>query len=124
MKNQIRFAIAVLFITVFSLGSQAAVKGKNATLVVKTSAVCGSCKARIEKALLATDGVKEASVNLDSKNVKVKYDPKKLSENQVRLAINNVGYDADGQKADPAAYAKLPGCCQSGSKAACKHASE
>jgi mercuric ion binding protein len=124
MKSQIKsFTTAFFLIVVLSMGVSAAGKGKSATILIKTSAICESCKARVEKALKATVGVMEANLNLNNKKVKVKYDPAKLSENQVRLAITNAGYDADDMQADKSAYAKLPHCCQkTGGK--CEHATE
>lgn len=124
MKSTMKsFVYAFVLIAFLGIGIEAAAKTKTAVITIQTSAVCGSCKARIEKALKATDGVMEASLNLETKKVKVKYNPDKLSENQVRLAITNAGYDADDMKADKTAYNQLPGCCQGGGTK-CAHAKE
>lgn len=110
------FTGAFLLIAILSVGLRAAeaptVQPKAKVVVIKTSVICGSCKMRVEKALQATDGVQAVAVDLDSKNVKVKYDPEKLSENQIRLVIANLGYNADDMKKDETAYTKLPMCCQ------------
>ena len=79
---------------------------------IKTSAVCGSCKARIEKALAAVEGVEGAILNLNSQQVKVKYDPGKTSPEKLREVVSSTGYNADDVKANAEAYHKLPGCCQ------------
>ena len=81
-------------------------------LTIQTSAICESCKNRIEKALKATDGIVSANLNLDNKKIKVKYDPTKLSPDQIRAAIAGTGYDADGVKANADAFKALPPCCQ------------
>lgn len=113
MKTIIRgFTGAFLLIAILSIGLQAAEMPKAKVVVIKTSVICGSCKARVEKALTATEGVEAVTVDLDTKNVKVKYNPEKLSESQIRLVIANLGYNADDMKKDEAAYAKLPMCCQ------------
>lgn len=117
MKTIVRgFSAAFLLIAILSVGVRAAEPVKLApkakVVTIKTSVICGSCKMRVEKALQATDGVDAVSVDLDTKNVKVKYNPEKLSENQIRLVIANLGYDADDMKKDETAFTKLPQCCQ------------
>ena len=110
-----RFSAAFLLIAILSVGLRAAElpeMRKAKTVVVKSSVICGSCKARVERGLKALDGVDAVVVDLNSKQVKVKYDPNKLSTQQIKLAIANMGYDADDMKKDEAAYAKLPMCCQ------------
>lgn len=118
MKTIIRgFSAAFLLIAILSVGLRAAEPMKMAapkakTVVIKSSVICGSCKARVERALKAMDGIDAVVVDLNSKQVKVKYNPDKLSTQQIKLAIANLGYDADDMKKDEAAYAKLPMCCQ------------
>lgn len=87
---------------------------KSETVVIQTSAQCGTCKTTIEKALKKTQGVKKATLDLDTKKVTVKYNPKKITPNQIRQAINNAGYDADQLPANSAAYNGLPACCKKG----------
>lgn len=90
----------------------AAEKGKTKVVNIKTSAICGSCKARIEKALKAAPGVEEAMLNLDSKQVKVKYNTDVTTPEKLREVVSNLGYNADEVKANADAYTKLPKCCQ------------
>ena len=106
------FLNAFLLIAVLSVGTEVAALSKSKVLNIKTSAVCGSCKARIEKALTAIEGVEAAILNLNSKQVKVKYDPAKTSPDKLREVVANTGYNADEVKANSEAYHKLPGCCQ------------
>jgi copper chaperone CopZ len=116
MKTIVRgFSAAFLLVAILSVGLRAAElpeMRKAKTVVIKSSVICGSCKARVERGLTAIEGVEGVTVDLNSKNVKVKYNPDKISEQQIRLAIANMGYDADDMKKDEAAYAKLPMCCQ------------
>lgn len=86
------------------------------TIKIKTSAKCGSCKTRIEKALTGEAGVLSAVVNVDTKVCTVIYNRNLTTSDKIRQAISKVGYDADNVKADPAAYKKLPGCCQKDGK--------
>lgn len=84
------------------------------TLVIATSAQCGSCKSRIEPALKAVKGVNAATLDLETKQVTVKYDAQKTSPDAIRKAIAAAGYDADNISANTDAYQKLPACCQKG----------
>lgn len=113
MKMMIKqFISAIVLILVMSVGVYAAEKGKSAVVTIKTSAICGSCKARLEKAVKAVDGVEEAMLNLNSKKMKVKYNPEKTSPEKLREVISATGYDADGVKKNEQAFGKLPQCCQ------------
>ena len=87
---------------------------KTETIVIQTSAQCGTCKTAIEKALKNTIGVKKATLDLDTKKVTVKYNPSKITPDQIRKAITAAGYDADQMPAKPAAYNALPACCKKG----------
>jgi mercuric ion binding protein len=87
-------------------------KLKPEVMTIQTSAVCENCKARIERALKSTDGIISASLNLNDKKIKVKYDPEKTSPTQIRTLIANTGYDADDVKRNTEAFNKLPHCCQ------------
>src|SRR3712207_3559949 len=56
---------------------------------------CGSCVARIEKALSNTEGVAEASVNFAAEKATVAYDPDSASAEELIKAIEDVGYGAE-----------------------------
>ena len=113
MKSTLKsFLCSFVLIAVMSAGVMAAEKQKNKVVTIQTSAICGSCKARIERVLKASDGVEEALLNLNSKKVKVKYDPSKTSPEKLREIIANTGYNADEVKRSEEAYEKLPLCCQ------------
>ncbi|PKP17931.1 MAG: MerP protein [Bacteroidetes bacterium HGW-Bacteroidetes-21] len=105
MKNFIVILLVAVSAQVFAQ--------KNVTEIeIMTSAQCGMCKDRIEKALAYEKGVIKSEVDLATKKVKVKYNTKKTNPDKIRLAISNVGHDADDIAADPVAYEKLPACCR------------
>jgi periplasmic mercuric ion binding protein len=79
---------------------------------IKTSAVCDMCKETLEKAMAYEKGVKESSLDVDSKILTVTFNPKKTTLEKIRLAIVKTGYDADGQLADERAYNNLNACCK------------
>ncbi len=113
MKTQFKsFVCSFFLIAILSAGLSAAEKQKSQVVNIQTSAICGSCKARVEKALKSTDGVEEAMLNLNSKKVKVKFDPAKTNADKLREVIAGVGYDADNVKKKEDAFSKLPMCCQ------------
>ena len=82
------------------------------TLKIRTSAQCEDCKKRIENKLNYKKGVKNAVLDLKTKEVTIVYDLTKINPDKLRLAISKIGYDADRLQADPKAYKKLPKCCQ------------
>jgi len=53
---------------------------------------CGHCKATVEKAVSAVDGVSEVAVDLAAKTVTVSYDPDKTGEANLKRAIEDQGY--------------------------------
>lgn len=83
-----------------------------AEIKISTSAQCGSCKERIEKAMAYEKGVKKSDLDLQTKVLTVVFDPRKTNPEKIRLAVSKTGYDADDVAADPLAYKALPGCCK------------
>lgn len=55
---------------------------------------CTMCKFTIKKALQGVEGVKEASVDYDSKTASVTFDPQKTSIEALIKATTNAGYPA------------------------------
>lgn len=73
---------------------------------------CGMCKATIEKAVNAIDGVAKANWDKDKKKIDVSFDEAKTDVMAVHNAIANSGYDTDKVMGNLEAYKNLPGCCQ------------
>jgi copper chaperone len=53
---------------------------------------CGHCKMTVEKALIATPGVRDAVVDLNAKTVKVTYVEDKTNLENMEKAIVDAGY--------------------------------
>ncbi|OFY26952.1 MAG: hypothetical protein A2275_09645 [Bacteroidetes bacterium RIFOXYA12_FULL_35_11] len=87
------------------------------TIKIKTSAICGMCKTRIEKAMAFEKGVKDVSLDDKTKVLTLVYKPSKTNPETLRNAVTKIGYDADDKPADPVAYDKLPPCCKKGNEA-------
>lgn len=96
-----------LFIITGSLSAQS-----KQYIEIKTSAQCGTCKAAIENAVGAIEGVKLADLDLETKIVAVKYDSEKTDVTAIKSAITAIGYDADEVPADAKAYEELHSCCK------------
>lgn len=101
-----------ILLVIASLLFTANLFAQNAEVKIKTSAVCEKCKKAIEHDLLFEKGVKKVSVDLDTKVATVVYNPEKTNEQKIKVAITQIGYDADSLAADSVAYLKLPDCCK------------
>lgn len=109
-------SITLLFLFV-SINANAQSK----TVTIKTSAICDMCKNRIELVTNNLDGVKKSMLNSQNKTIKIKYDTKVVSVENIREAISEAGYDADDVAANPSAYNVLPACCKKGSSCDVSH---
>lgn len=98
------------------LSSCGVVNGQSSkkTISIQTNAQCGDCKERIEEGLNYTKGIAYAELNLENKVVEVKYNSKKISEQEIKKIISEIGYDADEVKANKKSQSELPACCQPG----------
>jgi cation transport ATPase len=113
MKNLLKIGLATaMLICLYASPVPAQEVKKSDTLVVKTSAICGQCKERIEQGMAFEKGVKKTTLNDETKKVTVIYNPSKTSPDAIRTAISKLGYDADEVVAEPKAYEKLPPCCK------------
>ena len=88
--------------------------GQTQEVVFKTSAECGACKERIEGKLNYTSGIKFAELDVPTKELKVKFNTKKITLAEIKNIVAEIGYDADDVKANPESVKKLPACCQPG----------
>ena len=59
--------------------------------VVETNK-CEHCKATVEAALTALDGVRSAEVSLADRNVKVNFDENLVNEAQMKSAVDGAGH--------------------------------
>ena len=101
--------VGIMFLTIMSGFTMA---DKNVEIKIKTSAVCGMCKDRIEQGLAFEKGIKDVNLDVETKIATIKYNPSKTTPDEIRKAISKLGYDADDVLADEKAYEKLPKCCK------------
>jgi len=106
MKNLI-----IIIATVLMTNTAFAQKGVE-TVKIQTSAVCEMCKETMEKQLAFTKGVTAAELDLKTFIVTVSFRTKKTSVEDLKKAINAVGYDADESKPTKEDYEQLHHCCR------------
>lgn len=109
MKKIINLIVFVFSFTIVSLAQESKVE-----IIIKTSAQCGDCKERIEEKLNYTKGVLFAELDVESKNLTIKYKSDKITIDEIKMILNDLGYDADDWKAKKVNVESLPKCCQPG----------
>ncbi len=79
---------------------------------------CWECKVMLEKYLIVENksnmesGMIQWKINLLQSEIKVQYWPDRTNVAMIKAALNNAGFDADTDKAEPASYAKLLPICK------------
>ena len=81
-------------------------------VVIQTNGVCSKCEALFKENVPFFKGVKDYTYDTKTSKMTIAYDSKKTNPELLRQQISKLGYNADNVKADPAARAKLPACCQ------------
>jgi len=106
-----------LFLVGFSTQSQEVLKKKNAKISFEVDGICGMCKKRIETAALKTKGVKFALWNVQTHQLNLIMDERKIDVSAVQQNILKVGHDVllkDNKKlvATTEAYNSVHPCCK------------
>ncbi|HZF72981.1 MAG TPA: heavy metal translocating P-type ATPase, partial [Gemmatimonadaceae bacterium] len=60
-----------------------------------TGMTCAACQARVQRALAAEPGVRDAAVNLVTRSAAVRYDPSRVTPQRLVDAVRATGYDAE-----------------------------
>jgi mercuric ion binding protein len=105
--------VLVIFLSLLFVGYSFS-QEKKPTVTIKTNSECGDCKDRIEGKLNYTKGIVFAELDYKTKLLTVKYNSKKITLDQIRKIVSEIGYDADDVKAVESAQKALPLCCQPG----------
>jgi len=109
MSKKTLLIIAILFIGV---STQAQKKNKNAKITFEVNGICEMCKERIEKAVLKTKGVKFCSWSIETHQLSLIMDERKVDELTIHKNIAAVGHDTKKIKATDEAYNNLHSCCK------------
>lgn len=76
----------------FALPSYAQQLPKTDTLSFWVNGTCGSCKARIEDALMDLAGVRQAAWDVQTKVCTVIYSPKRMTPERLKQVVLGLGY--------------------------------
>ena len=104
--------VTFIFLLVIPIISFSQTKEKNARDTFEVSGNCEMCKKRIESATLSLKGVKYVSWSPQSKNFSIIYNSTKVSIDDVKKRIADVGHDNSLYKATNEVYENLHGCCK------------
>lgn len=81
--------------------------------VIKTPTVlCDKCKDKVEFFISHTEGVTSVKTNTRQKTTTVTWLNDRTTLENIKVAIANLGYDADDIEAEEYAYKKLPKDCK------------
>ncbi|GHU66755.1 hypothetical protein FACS189413_00300 [Bacteroidia bacterium] len=99
MKSKILFLLTIASLLLFGLTANTQenkdAKQKKAVVTFVVNMSCDNCKNRIEKNISWEKGVKDLRVDLESKTVKIVYDTRKTTEEDLRKAIEKLGYTCE-----------------------------
>ncbi len=110
MKNIAPYSFSLLFALLMGLNVFAA--NGSQTLQIQTDAVCGHCKERIEGKVVQLKGVKNATLDLNTKILTVTYNPEKVDAATIKKTVTETGYQADEIPGNGQQRKNLPHCCQ------------
>ena len=103
---------AILIISVLFMGATGFAQNKNAKATIEIDGVCGMCKDRIEKASIQAKGVKAATWNVDTHELKLIYNEGKTDLTKIQQSIADSGHDTKDIKASDEAYNSIDDCCR------------
>jgi cation transport ATPase len=103
---------AILIISVLFMGATGFAQNKNAKATIEVDGVCGMCKDRIEKASIQAKGVKAATWNVDTHELKLIYNEGKTDLTKIQQSIADSGHDTKDIKASDDAYNSIDDCCR------------
>ena len=96
--------------SMFSYAQDKPSKNEKASLEVLGN--CGMCKDRIEKAAISVKGVKYASWDIPSSQLRLVYNGLKTNLEKIEKQIAASGHDTEHHEAIVKIYDQLPACCQ------------
>lgn len=105
-------ALLIIGILCIGISTQAQEKSKNAKITIEVNGLCEMCKERIELASLKTKGVKSANWSIETHQLSLIIDERKVDEIIIQENIAAVGHDTEKIKATDEAYNGLHNCCK------------
>ena len=110
MKRISLLFTAVLLYGCLSVISQNSANNLKIDEILIPTAQCNMCVANIENVLKGTDGIIKYKVELETDQVKIKYNTDIVSLQDIEQLISKTGYQANTSPADIDAYKKIAMC--------------
>ena len=104
MKKNYLLVVMILF---FSMSFS-----QTKSQMIFVDGVCGMCEKRIESNCLATKGIKMADWNKENRMLKVIFNEKKISLDEIHKKHAWIGHDTKLETAPDEAYNMLDMCCK------------
>lgn len=73
---------------------------------------CGMCEERIENTLNKVDGIVWADWEIATQELTVKYDANKITLDEIKRQLADIGHDTEDVRATEEAYNNLHKCCK------------
>jgi hypothetical protein len=116
MKKLVLFIAFI--ITAYYTNAQV-MAAKPAWVTIKSANLkCWECKDKLEKYMTVENkatfesGIIKWTINLPAGEIRLQYYPDRITPDDIRLIMNNAGFDADSTKATVDVYNKLPPACK------------
>ena len=107
-----KFIFLFIFISLSLLSYAQESSSKNEKKSIEVLGNCGMCKKRIEKAAFSVEGVKYASWDNSSGQLRLIYNGLKTDINTIEKQIAAKGHDTEHHITSDKVYDGLPTCCQ------------
>lgn len=119
MKKVVPIILLLLFLCVNKKVHSQVMAQKAVWITIKSANLrCWFCKDRLESYMITESksnyesGISQIKFNLFNSEMKILYHPDRITPDDLRVTINNAGFDADEEKATEASYKKLPPLCK------------
>ncbi len=119
MKKIVTIILVMCFLSSFTKVQSQVMAQKPVWITIKSANLrCWICKDRLETYMNTESkanyesGISQVKFNLFSSEMKILYYPDRITPDDIRIIINNAGFDADEEKATEASYKKLPPLCK------------
>ncbi len=119
MKKNILILLVAFLAVSFNKAHGQVMAQKPVWITIKSANLkCWICKDKLETYINTESkanyesGISQVKFNLFSSEMRILYYPDRITPEDIRVIINNAGFDADEEKATEASYKKLPPLCK------------
>ena len=119
MKKTVKLFVLLAICFISTKGNSQVMAQKPEWVTIKSANLrCWVCKERLESyidkdsKMNFESGIAQMKFNLFSSEIRIQYYPDRITPDDIRIIINNAGFDADTTKAVESSYKKLPPLCK------------